>query len=159
MDLLTTVMHELGHVLGFDDQPAQRHSANLMTETLSTGVRRSPLTEGMIGEQAAQNSRQQQSPGAEAFSVNELLGRSVNTFAGMWGSTGSVAPTKALAQPGLSPVIDWTEDNSQGEQKKSTAIGLSTQKNSWLQRFLLHTGREEAKHQDHGIEIMLAKKQ
>jgi hypothetical protein len=114
----------------------------------------------MIGNRP-QNSRQQQSPGAEALSVNELLGRSLNTFAGMWGSTGtgSVAPTKALAQPGLSPVIDWTEDNSQGEQKKNTAIGLSTQKNSWLQRFLLHTGREEAKHHDHGIEIMLAKKQ
>ena len=152
MDLLTTVMHELGHVLGFDDQQAQRHSANLMTETLSTGVRRSPLTESMIEEQPA--------PGAEAFSVKEFLGRSLKTFMGAWGSTGtgSVATTKSLTQPVLSPVIDWTEDDSHGEQKKSPMIGMSTQKASWLGKFLIHTGREEAKHHDHGIEVVLAKK-
>lgn len=160
MDLLTTVMHELGHVLGFDDQAAQRHSANLMTETLSTGVRRSPLTESLIGEQFAQSSRQQSALGTEAFSVQDLLGHSRNTFMGVWGNSGNgnVATTKSLSQPMISPVIDWTEDDSQGKQKKSQGIGLSTQKASWLGRFLIDMGREEANHHDHGIEIVLAKK-
>ena len=40
IDLLTVVMHELGHVLGFADQQATNLStATLMTETLPDGVR------------------------------------------------------------------------------------------------------------------------
>ena len=149
MDLLTTIMHELGHVLGFDDQQAQRNHANLMTETLSAGIRRSPLAESLMGGQVAQNLRQQSTPGAEAFS-----------FTGAWGSigAGSAATTKSLTESVCSPVIDWTEGESCGEQKRTAAIGMSSPKASWLQRFLFHTGREEAKPHDHGIEIVLAKK-
>jgi len=40
MDLLTVVMHELGHVLGFADLSSGMNSADLMFETLSAGVRR-----------------------------------------------------------------------------------------------------------------------
>ena len=38
MDLLTVVLHELGHVLGLDDG----HSGGLMHQTLSVGIRRRP---------------------------------------------------------------------------------------------------------------------
>jgi hypothetical protein len=37
MDLLTVVMHELGHVIGFDDVDAD--DADLMSETLDAGTR------------------------------------------------------------------------------------------------------------------------
>ncbi|MDH5641264.1 MAG: Ig-like domain-containing protein, partial [Nitrospira sp.] len=43
VDLLTTVLHEMGHVLGYDDQAATNSiHATLMTETLSAGLRRLP---------------------------------------------------------------------------------------------------------------------
>ena len=41
-DLLTVVMHELGHALGLGDLDPARSPADLMTETLATGVRRLP---------------------------------------------------------------------------------------------------------------------
>ncbi len=40
MDLLTAVMHELGHVLGLTDLSSAGDAADLMYETLPTGVRR-----------------------------------------------------------------------------------------------------------------------
>jgi Ca2+-binding RTX toxin-like protein len=40
MDLLTVVMHELGHVLGFEDLDPEEHPHDLMSSTLATGVRR-----------------------------------------------------------------------------------------------------------------------
>jgi hypothetical protein len=40
MDLLTVVMHELGHVLGFEDLDPEEHPHDLMSGTLATGVRR-----------------------------------------------------------------------------------------------------------------------
>ena len=40
MDLLTVVMHELGHVLGFEDLDPGYHPHDLMSETLNAGMRR-----------------------------------------------------------------------------------------------------------------------
>ena len=40
MDLLTVVMHELGHILGFEDQHSAGDAGDLMYETLTAGVRR-----------------------------------------------------------------------------------------------------------------------
>jgi len=40
MDLLTVVMHELSHVLGYDDLVSEEYPNNLMSDTLDTGVRR-----------------------------------------------------------------------------------------------------------------------
>ena len=52
MDLLTAVMHELGHVLGHDDLDAASHPTDLMSESLSVGIRHAPLAESV----AMQNS-------------------------------------------------------------------------------------------------------
>jgi len=40
MDLLTVVMHEIGHVLGFEDLDAEEYSSDLMSATLAASVRR-----------------------------------------------------------------------------------------------------------------------
>jgi hypothetical protein len=40
MDLLTAIMHEMGHVLGLDDLDDSHHDVELMTESLATGRRR-----------------------------------------------------------------------------------------------------------------------
>jgi hypothetical protein len=40
MDLLTTVLHEMGHLAGRPDQPGTGLSDGLMTDLLATGVRR-----------------------------------------------------------------------------------------------------------------------
>jgi hypothetical protein len=42
MDLLTVVMHEFGHVLGYDDIPTGPHANELMGTSLPAGVRRFP---------------------------------------------------------------------------------------------------------------------
>jgi hypothetical protein len=47
MDLLTVVMHEIGHVLGFEDLDPEDHPHDLMSSTLTTGVR-SVYAEGAI---------------------------------------------------------------------------------------------------------------
>jgi hypothetical protein len=39
MDLLTVIMHELGHMLGLDHHTRDEHTADLMDATLSAGVR------------------------------------------------------------------------------------------------------------------------
>jgi Ca2+-binding RTX toxin-like protein len=39
MDLLTVVMHELGHILGYEDLVAEEHSDDLMSAALDVGVR------------------------------------------------------------------------------------------------------------------------
>ncbi len=44
-DLLTVVLHELGHTLGLSDLDPITSSADLMAETLATGVRRLPSAE------------------------------------------------------------------------------------------------------------------
>ena len=42
MDLLTVLLHELGHVLGHDDDHSEIDSDSLMYGSLNTGIRRLP---------------------------------------------------------------------------------------------------------------------
>ena len=42
MDLLTVVMHEMGHVLGLDDTHGSGNVNDLMYESLGSGIRRLP---------------------------------------------------------------------------------------------------------------------
>jgi len=53
------------------------------------------------------------------------------------------------------PVIDWTDVDAPREQHRISALGASAQKASWLQRFLLHMGADDAMPHDHGIEVVL----
>jgi hypothetical protein len=53
MDLLSTVAHEMGHLLGLADLHGDEHASDLMGEALETGTRRVPtaelVTEGTDG--------------------------------------------------------------------------------------------------------------
>ena len=68
--------------------------------------------------------------------------------------TERIVYTHCRGNGGTVAVIDWTEDDAHQEQKKSV-VSASAQKVSWLQRFLFHTGREDAMQYDHGIEVVL----
>jgi hypothetical protein len=162
MDLLTTVMHEIGHVLGYDDQSAlrlgsgqaQRHSANLMTETLPTGVRRALLTD-LVSSGASDPSTASNSP-VRSF-LSSPGGRSLlDSFTGLWGGSlgqGHAAPT--MPRISVTPVIDWTDRDEADSRQKKSVLGASPQKASWLQRFLLQMGQDDVKPHDHGIEVVL----
>ncbi len=54
-DLLTVVMHELGHVLGLNDLNPAAFPDDLMAETLATGVRRMPSAQDVAMVLAAQS--------------------------------------------------------------------------------------------------------
>ncbi|MBY0526820.1 MAG: hypothetical protein K2R98_25735, partial [Gemmataceae bacterium] len=43
VDLLTVVMHEMGHALGLPDLPGAGNASDLMAESLAAGLRRAPL--------------------------------------------------------------------------------------------------------------------
>ncbi len=42
VDLLSVILHELGHVLGLEDLAADEHQGHVMAETLAPGIRRVP---------------------------------------------------------------------------------------------------------------------
>ncbi|SPP66892.1 hypothetical protein NITLEN_90147 [Nitrospira lenta] len=151
MDLLTTVMHEMGHVLGYDDQQAQSHRATLMTEALPTGVRRSILTAFESGPSLAAPVP----PSSDAGTA--FWRRSLQAVAGAWGGGGTepIPGASSTGSSAVAPVIDWREREGPQESHKKMALGFSVHKTSWLQRFLLDTGREEVAPHDHGIEVVL----
>ena len=165
IDLLTTVMHEIGHVLGYDDQQAQRHSANLMTETLPTGVRRSLLTDLQTGPVGQYPSTPSTPVTPQVLALKDLLDRSLKSFAGSWGGSSQTVPypatpgTPSIPRSTVAPVIDWDDLDEQHEQRPISSTGTSGQKASWLQRFLLHMGREHEAHHEHGIEVVLPGKE
>ena len=61
-DLLTVLMHELGHTLGLSDLNPASSSNDLMAETLATGVRRLPSAQDITAVLAGQVSAGQTAP-------------------------------------------------------------------------------------------------
>jgi hypothetical protein len=48
MDLLTVVLHEMGHLAGLSDQAGTGLSAGLMTDLLAPGVRRTETLDALF---------------------------------------------------------------------------------------------------------------
>jgi large repetitive protein len=48
MDLLTVVLHEMGHVAGFGDLSTVGHPNNLMDATLAPGLRRTDALDAIF---------------------------------------------------------------------------------------------------------------
>jgi len=169
MDLLTTVLHELGHVLGYDDQSAMRpNTATLMTEALPLGVRRLPsspdlgegsLVTGLPAEALAQAGHSSIDPNHAPHTPRhsplsatpfDLLGRSFTRFAGVWGGNshghGSATPTP--------PVIEWGDEESPVTPAPVPLGGVKL-KSSWLSKFLSATEVKQARTAAQEFEVWL----
>jgi hypothetical protein len=68
MDLLTVVMHELGHVFGLEDLDSEIHGHDLMTGAISVGIRRLPTVERL-----AVSSGENETVGESTSPVDESL--------------------------------------------------------------------------------------
>ena len=79
MDLLTAVMHELGHVLGYTDLTPQGSVGSLMTGSLPAGVRRLPTGQGAgistkdEGQRTNGPKTKDDSPGADGTSNSSFV--------------------------------------------------------------------------------------
>jgi hypothetical protein len=54
IDLLTAVLHELGHLLGHDDEDPASHLDNMMSATLTPGIRKTSFADAVDAVFAAQ---------------------------------------------------------------------------------------------------------
>jgi hypothetical protein len=134
IDLLTTVLHEVGHVLGFIDQQAVRPTtATLMTETLGDGVRRLP-DGGLSGSSGSFGSSGLS--GGDSARVAQDTGFSFKNFMGLF-TGGHSKPATPSTDP-VVPVIAWDEEEA------STAVPASLggvkMKSPWLSMFLSASG-------------------
>jgi hypothetical protein len=65
VDLLTVLLHELGHVFGLPDLDGAAHPTSLMAETLAIGLRRAPTREDSVWTQAT--------PSLDGFEIGETF--------------------------------------------------------------------------------------
>ena len=65
VDLLTVLLHELGHVFGLPDLDGGTHPTSLMAETLAIGLRRAPTREDSVWTQAT--------PSFDGFAIGETF--------------------------------------------------------------------------------------
>jgi hypothetical protein len=142
IDLLTTVMHELGHVLGFDDQQAGRPTiVTLMTETLGEGVRRLPDV-GLSGFSSLSGAGSSFGPNVSALSSQHLA------------QAISYQQTRTAQPPVTPPVIEWADEDSIATPA-SASLGGVKMKSSWLSKFLSATGVKQDRAAAHDFEVLL----
>jgi hypothetical protein len=91
MDLLTVLMHEMGHALGLDHDPANPH--DVMSGTLVTGERRLP-------DAADVTQTEQKSAGATAPALADIHSAMPDMGTNGGSAVGSPAVTQAVADRG-----------------------------------------------------------
>ncbi len=107
MDLLTVVMHEIGHVLGYGDLDPAAASGDLMSATLAEGVRRLP---GVTDAPLAPLAWDEVSGSLKATldSAKPLAGVTSFTPTAAPMNGNGAAPTVASPDRAASSPIDWT---------------------------------------------------
>jgi hypothetical protein len=151
VDLLTTLEHEIGHALGFQDVSAP-NSTVVMTGTLPAGVRRTVSADHVLGDPSGERPY---SPQASITSLEQTGGRfPFNIFAGLFNATGNGAPARPTDLSAPTATIDWA-DHDQHAEHPGVFIDVVKPKPSWLQRFLLHGDVEEHGRDAHDIEVVL----
>jgi hypothetical protein len=120
MDLLTAVMHELGHVLGLS------HSDNqgLMAESLDAGVRRLPGDSDIT---------------ALSLEGNEALEQALNISLNS-GDGSFVVKEAEIQDSSYLVVMDVSQEADEGY---SLAAAAPMQQSSWLHEFVLNAGQTD----------------
>ena len=109
IDLLTVVMHELGHTIGLDDVSATITAHDIMTDTLAAGDRRSPTamtTAGVAPSLPASTVTSGSSTAAVAVNVSE---HSSPAPSSVTASTGGTSSTMELAPV---VILEWASTPS-----------------------------------------------
>jgi len=157
IDLLTVVMHEMGHVLGFGDQQAVHPtSATLMTETLGDGIRRTLLTEQVHASSPAAP-RAYEMPAGERLSGLSLGGFSLKHFMGVFSPGSNGMGTRPSDLRATHSMIDWSEDESVAQTAAVSSGGIKM-KLSWLSKFLSASGAKQERSSAHDFEVALPKR-
>jgi hypothetical protein len=113
MDLLTVVLHELGHVLGFDHVEADADAGSLMQATLAPGVRRLVAAEQDEAEPPGAPtavSEQAEDPTATAQDAAVLV---FDETAGTFQAQEATAPPAASTGPVLERTAFGTEEDTE----------------------------------------------
>jgi hypothetical protein len=156
MDLLTTVLHELGHVLGFDDQQALRPiSATLMTETLPDGVRRLLVADpSSVMRQASFDPNSSRVTNDDSRLTPVGAGFSFTQLQGLFTSGTQRAETSVRESGATSPVIEWADEETPATPA-SASLGGVKMKSSWLSKFLSATGVKQDRAAAQDFEVTL----
>jgi len=126
IDLLTTVAHELGHVLGYPDLDASTHQGHVMAATLPSGQHRVTLLDTTSGRSAGELRR-----AAKPDLLGSDLARSDLVRVGRAGAPGRAASDLFFASVGdnrqtsLNDAFDSEDDiASRAESRAETGLSL-----------------------------------
>ncbi len=164
MDLLTVVMHEMGHVLGLEDLDHERHGHALMSETLPHGVRRTISggsgragsgADGHDLKLAAKNTDSHVTPRTPPSKRTNSHPEESSFAAVLWDTP--YVPVSHADSSGDSPMVRYAMESVQDKNSNGSAIypghgelfkmrfksALSS--TPWLRPFLLNLADTEAK--------------
>jgi predicted Zn-dependent protease with MMP-like domain len=139
IDLLTTVMHELGHILGLDDRQATGRHNDVMSETLPDGVRRLPTLNSLFGTGSVVEQKPALGQGRPLFS-SAFAGIQLERNVPLGNHTGNLT------------------DFDDGEMPYDPPALASTTKSSWLRNFLFGSVRQNEQAAHDRFEVSLPPK-